>query len=437
VLARFKRGHVGSLRLIMLLLYLSPAWSASSTQGAFTLDNGLRIVTETNPQAKEMAISLCVGVGPSDEQWGSTGITAVLEDLLTLGREQNPNTKNIFQQATTTRTQDYTCQTLHVQPNKLDDLLQATLSRLSQKNFSENKLNQALTQVAHQAKRDQDEHPNRLLFNRYRSIALYPSPYQHPEWGWPEDRDRITVSQIMHWKDKWYVGNNLAIAVTGPLPIQHVMQKVRYYLAGLPKHALYRGFAMPEKLHNLGKATLTLPESADHIPSVMVGFKVPELIDNLHPENIYALSVMQALLHDTPNALVRDLLGKEITLQGHYTPWRRYDGLFWLHARGRPGQKPQKLLNAVHRMIEHLDDIISENTLAMAKQRIKHQTLLRQASPSKQAAFMGSIAALGLEWNRIDQFEKGEQRVSKKTLRLIAKRYLNWDNATLLVTGGA
>jgi predicted Zn-dependent peptidase len=433
---RLFRGNNRFRKYFALGCFLPLIGLASSIKyNDFTLDNGLHVSIGQMAGLKQQTISFCVAVGAADEHWGGTGITAVLEALLSdvaLHQKQS-----LLKRSRVEQTEDHICHTMTIRPDQLDALMQEALLRLKPMSFTQDQVDHALERVVQAERTDYEDHPGRDLFGRYRSIALYPTPYQHPIWGWPEDRERITFAQLEHWHNRWYMPNNVSITAIGPLSANRVLQRVRYYFSALAKQPSFRGFVIPGKLHNQGFATLSANQKAGAPPVVTVGFKAPKWLNNSNPQSVYSLVVLDALLHRIPHPMTLDWVKGSVAVTGDYNPWLRHEGLFWLRVTGSKGQKTEALLNEIHAMVGQLDRLISDKSLALAKQILHHDALMRASDPSLAIHGMRQAASLGMSHDRMVQLEQGEQLLTLPVLQTMIRRYLDWSRVTVLVMGAS
>ena len=67
-----------------------------------------------------------------------------------------------------------------------------------------------------------DDKPSGLAYERFKAMAYPASGYSIPTIGWMADLDRMSVQELRHWYETWYVPNNATLVVVGDLSLIHI-----------------------------------------------------------------------------------------------------------------------------------------------------------------------------------------------------------------------
>ncbi len=256
------------------------------------LGDGLRVVTETLPRSRSVAIGVWVGVGNRDEPTEIAGVSHFLEHLLFKG-SPNFSARDIAESIDAVggdlnafTTKEYTAFHARVPEWELARGLDILLDVVTAPAFSDEELDAErqviLEELAWSIDTPDDVVHGALLEN------LFPD---HP-LGWEvlgsaETVRSITADQIRSFHDQWYRRPNMVVCVCGPVDHDQVVARVDHALrdrgAGQPPTRL-----APKPSSAALIETHRLIEQAHYAK----GWRAP----GLHSDDRYALAVATQLL---------------------------------------------------------------------------------------------------------------------------------------------
>ena len=185
------------------------------------------------------------------------------------------------------------------------------------------------------------------------------------------------------------------------------------------------------------KVTLKLPAK---LASLRMGYKTPAMISAKQGKvpqwEPYALEVLTNILDGGDSArfsknLVR---GKEVAAGANsgYFGYGRLDNLLVISATPAKGVSTQKLQELIIAEIETLKtELVNENELKRVKAQVIAGEVYERDSIEHMATLLGSLDAVGLGHNYIDQFVPGVLAVTAQQIQDVAKKYLIENNLTV------
>lgn len=200
------------------------------------LDGGLRVVTETVPRSRSVAIGAWVGVGNRDEPAAIAGVSHFLEHLLFKGSSTRSATDiaegidavggdiNAF------TSKEYTAFHARVPAWELDFGLDTLLDVLADPGFSAADLD-AERQVILEELAWSVDTPDDVVHGVL-AESLFPGhPLGWEVLGTAESVRAITADDVRAFHDRWYRHPNMVLAVVGPVGHDEIVTRVDVALA--------------------------------------------------------------------------------------------------------------------------------------------------------------------------------------------------------------
>jgi predicted Zn-dependent peptidase len=196
------------------------------------LENGIRVVTETLPEMRSVAIGILVDAGPRDESSEQMGLAHLTEHLIFQGTS-NRNAEQIARLmdvgggnmgAFTTR--DYTCFFATVldeyRTYALDLLGDVLLNSIFPSESVEREKRAILCEM--DAARDM---PFERVHSLLKSIAWRDHPLGNPIIGLPDTVKNLTREDVIYFSHKHYSPDRMIIAAAGNIEHQDFVAQVR------------------------------------------------------------------------------------------------------------------------------------------------------------------------------------------------------------------
>jgi predicted Zn-dependent peptidase len=189
-----------------------------------TLDNGLKVITETKSDSKIACVQIGIKTGSVNDPVGRTGLSHFLEHMLFKGTK----TRSSFDISNTIESlggyinagtgYDYTYYHIECLNNDIYTALNILLDMMNNSNLDVKDISRERNVILQEIKMNQDA-PNSLIFDHFFKAA-YPSTLGRPILGNITDVKSIRRNDFENYLDNWYLPQNMIISVVGD--IDHV-----------------------------------------------------------------------------------------------------------------------------------------------------------------------------------------------------------------------
>ena len=266
------------------------------TEGKFNktvLDNGIRIVTESNDYVHSAAIGVFITKGARDESADNHGAAHFLEHMVFKGTDE----KDSFQIANSLESiggmlnaatsEEYTCYFARILDEHIEPALDV-LSDLVQNAVIEKDVTEVEKGVIIEEIKGVADTPSQMVIENFIS-DLYPDhPLGMAILGTEKSITDMTNDKLIEYRSKYYTTDNIIIAVAGRLDHESVIALVEKYFH-LEKTESAPLSVAPNGVLRTGVNKIESPISQSHL---CVGFRAIPYKD----ERRYALLVMNTIL---------------------------------------------------------------------------------------------------------------------------------------------
>lgn len=211
------------------------------------LDNGVRVVTETIPSVRSIAVGAWVDAGSRDETPAENGITHFIEHLVFKGTRRrkghhiNQRMESVGGYLNAFTSKEHTCFYARALDDHLARSLDTTLDLVTQPTLPPREVEKEKEVVVEEIKMYEDA-PEDHVFDHYED-AMYPGhPLGRPVLGTPETVRSFTRADLADYMDRHYVPNRLVVSVAGHARHDDVVRLVEKQLADFERdpHAVLR-----------------------------------------------------------------------------------------------------------------------------------------------------------------------------------------------------
>ncbi len=220
---------------------------------SFTLDNGLRVLVNTDRKAPVVAVSIWYAVGSKNEPKGKTGFAHLFEHLMFNGSENAPD--DYFGPLQQVGATDMNGTTWFDRTNYFQTVPTGALDRaLMMESDRMGHLLGAVTQakldnqrgVVQNEKRQGDNQPYGIV--EYEQLEnLYPSghPYHHSTIGSMADLNGASLADVRSWFKDNYGPNNAILVLSGDIDVATAREKVGRWFGAIPSGPAIKPVAAP------------------------------------------------------------------------------------------------------------------------------------------------------------------------------------------------
>ena len=241
----FRVTSTWMVALILMFILPMGAGAMEDKLQNFTLPNGLRVFVKEDHARKVATIQLWVMVGSADEEPAERGISHVIEHMAFKGTERRGVGKIAAEiEALGGETNAYTSwdeTVFHVTvPSSAlsqgMDILTDAVLRPTIDPAELDKEKQVVIEEILEGEERPERKASKLLFK----TAYIASPYQYPVIGYKEIVEKTTRQEILDFRKKWYVPENMFLIVVGDVDTAKIREDAEKYTADLKPTGFFR-----------------------------------------------------------------------------------------------------------------------------------------------------------------------------------------------------
>jgi zinc protease len=249
------------------------------------------------------------------------------------------------------------------------------------------------------------------------------------------DLNAMKVEDLRAWYERWYAPNNATLVVVGDVEPEKVYELAKKYYGPLkPTENIPIPKPQTEVVQK-GLRTIKVKAPAE-LPYLMMGYKVPGMINAKEKWEPYALDVLASILDGgNSSRLAKELIrGKEIASEASagYSGDGRLPDLFILSGMPTKGEKLETVKTALLEQVATLQkEPVSVDELARVKAQVIAGEIYQRDSQQHQATLLGSLESVGLGYKLADEYVDNILAVTPEQIQAVAKKYLVEDGLTI------
>lgn len=425
----------------------SPLGSGGSTARKTVLPGGLRVVTESLPSVRSVALGIWVGVGSRDEDQAHAGATHYLEHLLFKGTSQrtaldiSAAMDAVGGELNAFTGKEYTCYYARVLdadlPLAIDVLSDMVTSSLIQPKDVDAERNVVLEEIAMN-----EDDPADTVHEAFTAQLFGDTPLGRPVLGTVESINAITRDQIWeHYADR-YTAPHLVIAAAGNLDHDAVVARVRAAFAGALQVSSGEAPAAPR----LRKSGAVLWEG--YGPFAGSGLKlVSRPIEQANlvlgceglartDERRFALGVLNAALGGGMSSRlfqeIREKRGLAYSVYS-FTAQHADTGMWGIYAGCLPSKADEVLSICVGEVAKVVDKGLTDAELDRGKGQVRGGMVLGLEDPSSRMTRLGKSELVYPDLEPVDELIAAIDAVTHDDVRAIAAEVLTRSKALAVV----
>lgn len=275
-----------------------------------------------------------------------------------------------------------------------------------------------------------ESNPIGRLVEQFLETAFVAHSYRQPTVGWPSDLKTFSATDAAAFFKKYYVPNNMVIALVGDLKASEVMPVVEKYFNRLPKSPApdpNRTIEPPQ----IAERRVVVKDVAQ--PFFLEGYHRPAVTDK--DNAVY--DVMEILMSDGRTSrlyrsLVRDRKLAVNAAGFNGFPGEKYPNLFCFFAIPTAGHTATDLIDPIQTEIDRLknEDVTAEE-LQSIKTKAKAELIRQLDSNSGLALQLAEYQTLFGDWRQLFLEVDAIDKVSAADIRRIANALFTPANRTI------
>ncbi|MCA9279099.1 MAG: insulinase family protein [Phycisphaeraceae bacterium] len=371
-----------------------------STIERTTLDNGLTIVAEPNPNAHSSSAGFFVRTGTRDETLDVMGVSHYLEHMLFKGtsdisaEQLNRAFDEIGARNNAYTSHELTCYYAHVIPEHITravDLLGRMMRPALRTDDFNTEKGVILEEIAMY-----DDNPFSVLYEETAERHYRDDPLGYRVLGTKQSITDLSCEQMRSFFSSRYVPNTMTLALAGKIDFESIVSQIEQLTRDWPKGAVTR--ENTPSTTGVGEFVMRRDDVAR---GYMLGLSDAPAIDD--PAR-HAFSIASHILGGGDNsrlhwALIETGLAEEAAAGVEF---RDGSGVFMIYASGNPDQIDtikQKTLET----IDQLAASITDEELERVKTKIATQVMIGTERPADLMRRLGKLMTLTGECERLEE----------------------------------
>ena len=275
-----------------------------------------------------------------------------------------------------------------------------------------------------------ESNPIGRLIEQFLETAFVAHQYRQPTVGWPSDLQTFSATDAAAFYKKYYVPNNMVIALVGDLKASETVPLVKTYFARLPKAPPPEPNRTTEP-PQIAERRVVLRETAQ--PFYLEGYHRPAITD----KDNATYDVMEILMSDGRTSrlyrsLVRD---KKLAVNSagfNGFPGAKYPNLFTFFAVPTAGHSAQDMAEPIHAEIDRLKtQDVTADELQSIKTKAKAQLIRQLDSNEGLALQLAEYQTLFGDWRELFREVDDIDRVTAADIRRVAMALFTPENRTV------
>jgi predicted Zn-dependent peptidase len=407
-----------------------------------TLANGLRVQLVEDHGAPVIAVNVAYDVGSRNERPGRTGFAHLFEHMMFKGSRNVGDGEHFYQVFSNggtmngTTSSDLTLYFETLPANQLELALFLEADRMRSLVITQEKLDNQRHAVQEERRLRVDNQPYGRADEHFDELFYTNFAYQHSTIGSMTDLDAASVEDVAQFFKTYYAPNNAVLSVVGDFKPNEAMALIRRYFEDIPRQTEPPAVDLSEPPQKAERRE-TMTDALARATQVQIAYKTPVGNDPDH----YALRVLSSVLQQGDSSRLYQTLNKEKELVvsiGGFVDERIGPGGLYIGATVRPGKKAADVEAAIYAEIEQLQQQpIAEWELEKAKNTTRFGYLQSIRSAQSRATMLGSFTVKFDDPNLINTRVAGFDAVTRADVQRVAKKYLQKNNRTVIVTNPA
>jgi predicted Zn-dependent peptidase len=427
------------MRVLLLIFILLGAMMASTLPKHYTktLKNGLEIIViPLDNGTNVVTTDIFYRVGSGDEIMGKSGIAHMLEHL------NFKSTKNLkagefdeivkgfggLNNASTGF--DYTHYFIKSSSQNMPKSLHLFAELMQNLQLKDEEFQPERDVVAEERRWRTDNNPMGYLYFKLFNIAYVYNSYHWTPIGFMGDIENWTIEDIKDFHSTYYQPKNAIVVVSGDIKVDDVYKAVEKEFAhiGNSKQIPTAHTVEPEQ----DGARRVEVHKESEVEMVAISYPIP---DFTHEDQVNLTALSEILSAGKSSRLYSSLIDEKRLANSAYAYAMdlKNPGVFVFMAVCNPGVKAEDVESEILSQIERLKNgDISTDEIKKFKTNAKADMIFGFESSSSLANLFGSYAAKG-DLAPLLEYEDNIQKVTKKELINVAKRYFTKAKSTTVI----
>ena len=386
-----------------------------------TLDSGVRVLTETVPSVRSVAVGAWVEAGSRDERARENGITHFIEHMVFKGTERrrgyliNQRMESVGGYLNAFTSKEHTCFYARGLDEHLGRALDTVLDLVTSPTLPPREIEKEKDVVVEEIKMYEDA-PEDYIFDLY-DETMYPDhPLGRPVIGTPETVRSFTQADLADYIGRHYVPNRLVVSVAGRARHRDVVRHVDKLLAGFDR--------APAPLDRQPAGDYAPRDVERRIPTqqahLALGTRGPGALDDRRPTLSVLNTILGGGMSSRLNQNIREKYGWCYAVYS-FVNLQAESGDLGVYI-GTDAARVDRSRQLIQRELDKLaTSVVSPRMLNRAKQQLKGSVVMGLESTSNRMQRLGRVELMHGEQVPIDDAIAEIDAVTAEDVRATAE----------------
>lgn len=399
-----------------------------------TLPNGVRIVTEEIPFVRSVSMGIWVGAGSRDESMENNGIAHFIEHMMFKGTTKR-TAKEIAEtldavggQLNAFTSKEYTCYYAKVLDDHFDIAVDLLSDMFFNSVFKEEDVEKEKNVILEEIKMYEDT-PDELVHDIFTTALWKDHPLGRPVIGIEDIINKIGRNEMLKFRDRFYTGNSLVVAVAGNVKHEEIVKKLAPIFEKIKPGDKKSNYTPPV---NFSQTAIKQKDTEQ----VHLCVGTPGL--ELDHENLYVLHIMNSVLGGGISSRlfqeIREERGLVYSVFTYHSSFRDA-GLFSIYA-GLSKNNLELVVSLISKELKNLREKgITSEELIRAKEQIKGSMFLGLENVSNRMSRLGKSELCMSKILTVDEVVDKINMVSQEQVLELARNFFQEKNITVSAIG--
>jgi zinc protease len=421
-----------ALALVAVLTIGAVTATAGETIKRVLPENGLTVILQENHSAPVVNLRMYVKAGSILEgEYLGCGISHYCEHLLSDGtptrtlEQIEAELSELGGGSNAYTTKDHTCYFIETSREHFDEALDILSDWGMNASFPEEAVEAQRGVITREINMGYDE-PGRRVYNLFGEAMFRCHPARYPVIGYLENFERVTREDLLEYKSRMYVPNNMVFVAVGDFDADVAYERIHEAFRDFERKPIDTPALMCEP-EQLGRRVRRDERDLD-MAYVMMGYHTVPLS---HPD-LYPLDIMSHVLSEGNSSRLHKRLVEELGLVHSVTTWSHtpgYDaGVFAVSMVMDPANVDRAIEVATEELYALRDRKVSKDEIEKAKKLKTAEFYLGRQDMESIASSLGTseISSGNPDFDAIYVTEI--QNVTADQIREVARKYFSDDN---------
>lgn len=401
----------------------------------FTLDNGLRVITEYIPHVKSISIGIWIETGSKHESPKNNGISHLIEHMLFKGtttksaREIAEQIDEIGGQINAFTSKECTCYYTKVLDSHYEIAIELLSDMLFNSRFDNEDIEKEKGVICEEISMYEDS-PEDLVHD-----ILYQSIFKGNALGLPilgtkESLNRISQKEILDYMKKYYIPNNTVISIAGNFDEKKLFNTIQNEFGSWEKGLQIKTGGKITDYH-FDQSTRVKSVEQTHL---CLGFKGIAL----GQDEVYPLLVVNNILGGSMSSRlfqnIREERGLAYSIYSYPSTYKQ-GGLLTIYAAMNPNaleEVRELILGELENLVR---DGLTKSELNKSREQLKGNYILGLESTSSRMSSIGRSELLLRRVHSPEQIIEKIDNVGMKDIEAVYEKVINLNNIASSIVG--